>query len=95
MHLGHETCCHNFITLHICRTCRIDPVFIVNVRSLEKPLDLKNYSKKFGLLLHLEEHQLKKEFKKFNRDNVPLCRHEKNPNIFIMQVMHHTDTHTI
>ncbi|TKS77630.1 putative helicase mov-10-B.2 [Collichthys lucidus] len=65
---------------------RIDPVFIVNVRYLEEPLNLKNYFNKFSLLLYLEEQQLKKEFKKFNRDNVPLCRHKKNPSIFIMQI---------
>ncbi|XP_070766761.1 putative helicase mov-10-B.1 [Enoplosus armatus] len=52
----------------------------------KRPLNWKNYSWRFHLLLHLEEHQLKTEVEKYIPNAVPMFRHESNADLLILQI---------
>ncbi|XP_026223832.1 putative helicase mov-10-B.2 [Anabas testudineus] len=55
-------------------------------RELQKrPLNWKNYSWRFHLLLDLEELRLKTEIEKYNVDNVPMFRHKDSINLLFLQ----------
>lgn len=56
-------------------------------RALQRPLEWSNYSERFHLLLHLEEFQMKKEIEIYNEGNVPIFRHKRRTDLFILQVM--------
>ncbi|CAK6951506.1 putative helicase mov-10-B.1 isoform X1 [Scomber scombrus] len=53
----------------------------------ETLLNWKNYSKRFHLLLHLEELQLKTEIEKFNQDDVTMFRDKSNKNLLILKIV--------
>uniref|UniRef100_A0A671WFQ8 Mov10 RNA helicase n=1 Tax=Sparus aurata TaxID=8175 RepID=A0A671WFQ8_SPAAU len=56
-------------------------------RALQRPLEWSNYSERFHLLLHLEEFQMKKEIEIYNEGNVPIFRHKRRTDLFILQVI--------
>ncbi|XP_040908395.1 putative helicase mov-10-B.1 [Toxotes jaculatrix] len=54
---------------------------------LKRSLNWEFYSRRFHLLLHLEELQLKTEIEKYNQDDVPMFRHKNNTDILILRVV--------
>ncbi|XP_044065668.1 putative helicase mov-10-B.1 [Siniperca chuatsi] len=52
----------------------------------KRPLDWKNYSRRFHLLLHLEELHLTKETEKYIQNAVPMFRHKSNTDLVILQI---------
>nr|XP_046252029.1 putative helicase mov-10-B.1 isoform X1 [Scatophagus argus] len=50
------------------------------------PLNWENYSQRFHMLLHLEEHQQKTNIEKYNQDNVPLFACKSTTDLVIMQI---------
>ncbi|XP_047426420.1 putative helicase mov-10-B.1 [Mugil cephalus] len=56
-------------------------------RDLEKkPLNWKNYSWRYKLLLHLEEHQMTTEIKKYDQKNVHLSRLAGSSDVLVMKI---------
>ncbi|XP_030280361.1 putative helicase mov-10-B.1 [Sparus aurata] len=66
------------------------PDYIKNITdydpALQRPLEWSNYSERFHLLLHLEEFQMKKEIEIYNEGNVPIFRHKRRTDLFILQM---------
>lgn len=47
---------------------------------------MENYSKKFQLLLHLEEHQLSMDIRRYNMENVCMSRDPSNTELLVLEV---------
>ncbi|KAM4610009.1 putative helicase mov-10-B.1 [Polymixia lowei] len=53
---------------------------------LDSPLTSENYSQRFKLLLHLEEHAINKDIDKYSMADTPMFRDKRNNNLLILQV---------
>ncbi|XP_013864094.1 putative helicase mov-10-B.1 [Austrofundulus limnaeus] len=53
---------------------------------LESPLEMKNYSRRFHLLLHLEEIQMKVDIRKYNLRNQTMTQDQRNKELLVLKV---------
>ncbi|KAM3617817.1 uncharacterized protein V6R79_011507 [Siganus canaliculatus] len=60
--------------------------FEKNNLELQKPLDWNNYTRRFHLLLHLEEFKRLRETQKYNQNDVQIFRHKSNGDLFLLQI---------
>uniref|UniRef100_A0A3Q3G0C8 RNA helicase n=1 Tax=Kryptolebias marmoratus TaxID=37003 RepID=A0A3Q3G0C8_KRYMA len=68
--------------------CRSDDWGFVFRLLQRKPLKWDNYSWRFHLLLHLEEHQVTTEVEKFNQEDVLVVTHKTEKDILIVKVIY-------
>ncbi|XP_048877491.1 putative helicase mov-10-B.1 isoform X2 [Brienomyrus brachyistius] len=68
----------------------LSPTAKQNLRSvkalLESPLTMENYTRRFQLLLHLEELQMEVNIKKYNLHNQPMTQDRTNKRLLVLQV---------
>ncbi|XP_048873880.1 putative helicase mov-10-B.1 isoform X2 [Brienomyrus brachyistius] len=53
---------------------------------LQRSLNFQNYSQRFKLLLHLEEHQMMKDIMKYSMENVTMTQDRNKTNLLVLDV---------